>query len=158
EGTGEAARALGTHLREGPSLELQRLEIDFLFRLAVPDARLALFEAMTDGDVDPALRLDIAERLHATGGFDRVRDARAALERIRSANASLAARVDRLLAALKGIREDPSSSVAPDTHPPAAKKKSREKKDDRTPGRVNLIVAGATAGLLALLLGWKRGR
>src|SRR5262245_4087139 len=73
-GTDASARAIGAHLREGPSRDLQKYEIDLLFRLPVPGARAALREALADDDVDPALRVDIAERLHASGGLDRVRD------------------------------------------------------------------------------------
>src|SRR5687768_5691097 len=54
EGTDEAARALGAHLRGGTSRDLQRQEIDFLFRLALPASRLALRGALADDGLDPA--------------------------------------------------------------------------------------------------------
>jgi hypothetical protein len=156
EATDDAARALGTHLREGTSREQQRREIDFLMRLPRPAARAALREALFDDQVDAVIRLEIAERLHSAGGFDRVRDARAALERIRKADPGLAARVDRLHAAFRGIRESPSSSLsdeAPAEVPAAAG--PREERRSRA-GRVNLYVGAGTILLLAALLGWKR--
>ncbi len=152
EGTEEAARALGTHLREGTSREQQLLEIDFLLRLPVPGARAELREILADDAVAPAIRLEIAERLHAAGRLDRVRDARAALERIRALDPSLVERADRLLAALRGIREDPAVAVGPEPASSAAKKRGRHEEKRESPGRVNLIVGGATLALLAVLL------
>lgn len=156
EGTEDAARALGTHLREGTTRELQRLEVDLLFRLPVPGARAALREALADDYVDPTIRIEIAERLHAAGGISRVRDTRASLERVKSLDPTLAGRVDRLLAVLRGIREDPASEVAPEPPTAAAKNHARKHEKGRSTARVNLIVAGATVVLLALLLGSKR--
>jgi len=156
EGTDEAARALGSHLRSGSSLEQQRREIDYLLRLQVPAALTALREALADDTVDATIRLEIAERLHAAGRLDRVRDARAALERIRAADPSLGDRVRKLLSALGEIREDPASVVAPEPHSAAAKKRTRTEEDRRSPGRVNMIVGGATLVLLAILLGVRR--
>jgi hypothetical protein len=156
EGTEEAARALGAHLREGASLEQQRLEIEFLMRLALPGARTALREAMADDAVDPAICLEIAERLHAARGLDRARDARAALERIRTLEPALAARVNRLLAALRVLGEEPASELAPEKASAAAKKRAPKEKKESSARRVNLIVAAATAALLAVLLGTRR--
>ncbi|HZN62534.1 MAG TPA: hypothetical protein VFC90_09030 [Planctomycetota bacterium] len=156
EGTEGAARALGSHVREGTSRDLQRLEIDFLFRLSIPGARAVLRDLLADDAVDPSLRIEIAERLHAAGGLDRVRDARAALERVRGLDATLADRVARLLDALKGIQEDPAFAVTPDTLPAAGKKPRTRERERDSSSRVNLIVAAGTAGLLALLLGRKR--
>ena len=155
EGTEDAARALGAHLRDGTSLEQQRLEIDLLFKLPGPGARAALREAMADDGLDPTLRLEIAERLHALRALDRGRDARAALERVRSQEPSLAARVNRLLAALREIREDPAIAVGPES---AAKVRrvahaSGQEHSTRT---VNLAIAGGTAALLAILLATRR--
>jgi len=155
EGTEEAARALGTHLREGTSPEQQRLEIEFLFKLPIPGARIALREAMADDGLDPAIRLEIAERLYAVRALDRVRDARAALERVRSQDPSLAARVNRLLAALREIREDPVGAVGPE--PVAAARRVHRASDRGHSARtVNLAIAGGTAALLAILLATRR--
>lgn len=157
EGTDEAARALGAHLREGTSRELQRQEIDYLFRLTVPGARVALRGALADDGLDPALRLEIAERLHASGGLDRRRDARAALERIKERDAALSQRVDRLLSALRGIREEPASGFASEPpSSPVGKKAGRNEKRRRSTDRVNLIVGGTTLIILAVLLTWRR--
>ena len=156
EGTDEAARALGAHLRGGASLDQQRREIDYLLRLQVPAAAAALRETLADDAVDPAIRLEIAERLHAAGRLDRVRDARAALEQVRAREPSLGDRVERLLSALRGIREDPASAVASEKGSPAAAKRAREKEARRSPGKVNLIVGGGTLVLLAILLGSRR--
>lgn len=156
EGTDEAARALGTHLREGSSRDQQRLEIDYLMRLAVPAARAALRESLADDGMDPVIRLEIAERLHAAGALDRARDARAALERIRAQSPSTAERVDRLLAALRGIREDPAVAVAPDPRSAAAKKRDRGERTGDASNRVNLIVGAATLVLLAVLVAFRR--
>jgi hypothetical protein len=156
EGTDEAARALGSHLRDGPSLEQQRREMDYLFRLEVPAATTALREALADDDVAAAIRLEIAERLHAAGKLDRPRDARAALERIRAADPALGDRVRKLLGELGEIREDPASVVGPEPRAAAAKKRARAVEDRGSPGRVNVIVGGATLVLLALLLGVRR--
>jgi hypothetical protein len=154
EGTDAAAKALGTHLREGTSRDLQRLEVDYLFRLAVPAARAALREALTDDGLDPALRLEIAERLHASGGLDRRRETRAALERIKAQDAALASRVDRLLSA---IREEPTArAAAPANRPATGKPSARGQASESDAGRVNLMVAGGTVIALAVLLLWRR--
>ena len=157
EGTEDAARALGTHLREGTSRELQRFEVDLLFRLPIPGGRAALRGALADDGLDPLIRLEIAERLHAAGGILHARDARAALERIRAADPTLAERVDRLMSALSGVREDPAATVS--AEPTAAGAVPRSKKEGAPGGSaamVNLIVAGGTLILLALLLGFRR--
>lgn len=154
EGTDAAARALGEHLRGGPSPDLQRYEIELLFRFPVPAARVALLDAMADDDVEPALRLEIAERIHASGGLDRVRDARASLEQVKAREPGLEARADRLLAALRGIREDPASSAEPEGSRAAARAAERREKSGRDPSRVNLILVIAT--VLAVGLLWKR--
>ncbi|HEU4338700.1 MAG TPA: hypothetical protein VFS19_01415 [Planctomycetota bacterium] len=155
EGTEEAARALGAHLREGTSLEQQRFEIDLLFKLPIPGARAALREAMADDGLVPALRLEIAERLHAARALDRGRDARAALERVRSQEPSLAARVNRLLAALREIREDPAAAVGPE--PGGSSRRVTRASDGGSSARtVNLAIAGGTAAILAILLATRR--
>ena len=156
EGTDEAARALGAHLRGGASLEQQRREIDYLLRLPVPAAIAALREALADDSVDPAIRLEIAERLHAAGRLDRVRDARAALERIRAADPSLADRVARLLKSLRGIREEPEVAVEPVPAASAAKKGGRKEGESRSTGRANLAIAGVTVVLVVILLASRR--
>ena len=125
-------------------------------RLAVPAARAALRESMADDGMDPVIRLEIAERLHAAGALDRARDARAALERIRAQSPSTAERVDRLLAALRGIREDPAVAVAPDPRSAAAKKRDRGERRGDASNRVNLIVGAATLVLLAVLVAFRR--
>jgi hypothetical protein len=156
EATDDAARALGTHLREGTSRELQRFEIELLFRLPIPGARAAIREALADDGLDPLLRLEIAERLQAAGGITRVRDVRAAVERVRQADPSLADRAGRLLARLQGLREDPASSLSEETAEPRGHPVRKERPASGSAGRVNLIVGGVTVIVLALLLGVRR--
>ena len=156
EGTEEAARALGTHLRGGTSRDQQRVDIDYLMKLAIPGARAALRDALADDEVDPVIRLEIAEQLYAAGALDRARDARAALERIKAQSSELAERADRLLAALRGIREDPAVDVAADSRSPSAKRRVRQELRGESPGRVNLVVGAATLVLLAVLVAFRR--
>ena len=154
EGTDAAARSLGARLREGASRDLQRLEVELLFRLAIPGARSALHEALADEDVEVALRVEIAERLHGSGVLDRARDARAALERLRAREPDLADRIDRLLAAIRGIREDPAATAEPEEVRASPGKPPEKPRKRRSASRVNLILAVATIAAVALL--WKR--
>jgi hypothetical protein len=154
DGSDAAARALGAHLRGGPSPELQRYEMELLFRLSSPAARLALREALADDGVDALLRLEIAERLHAIQALDRVRDARAALEQVKARDPGLVRRVDKLLGALRGIHEDPAASAEPETGRSAAKGEKRKERSPRKTSKVNLILVIAT--VLAVGLLWKR--
>jgi hypothetical protein len=154
DGSDAAARALGAHLRGGPSPELQRYEMELLFRLSSPAARLALREALADDGVDALLRLEIAERLHAIQALDRVRDARAALEQVKARDPGLVRRVDKLLGALRGIHEDPAASAEPETGRPAAKGEKRKERSPRKTSKVNLILVIAT--VLAVGRLWKR--
>ena len=158
EGTDEAARALGDHLASGEtSPDQQRREIELLLRLATPAARAGLWRALTDSAFDPGLRLLVAEGLHAAGRLDRARDAILALEQVRAADPDLASRVDVLLKALRGRREEPRETVARPDHPDFGPDHSAPPhRSGLTPGQVNLIVAGATVVLLLLLLGFKR--
>jgi hypothetical protein len=158
EGTDEAAKALGDHLRSGEaSPGQQRREIEMLLRLATPAARAALWRSLTDPAFDPGMRLLIAEGLHAAGRIDRVRDAVLALEQVRAADSELASRVDVLLKALRGRREEPRETLASaPAHPGASPGSAAPPGSSVSPNRVNLIVAGVTALLLALLVGFKR--
>jgi len=158
EGTEEAARALGDHLASGENtLDQKKREVEMLLRLATPAARAGLWRALTDSSFDPGLRLLIAEGLHAAGRLDRARDAILALEQVRAADPELASRVDVLLKALRGRREEPRETVdRPDPPNSKAAHSARTHPPGLTPGQVNLIVAGATVVLLVLLLGFRR--
>lgn len=154
--TDEAAALLAERVRRGSSPELQLNGLELLGRMRTPAARRGLEEILADEESDPALRLAAAERLEETGGFASSAAALGALNQIRTADASLAGRAERLSGSLRRVREAPRETLerdAPEPRPSAAPSAAAR---PPSAGRANLWIAAGTVLALALLVGLRR--
>ncbi|MBI4566022.1 MAG: hypothetical protein HY716_15150 [Planctomycetes bacterium] len=157
--TAESARALAARLNGEKTPERRQRRIDYLVRMKSPAARAALWSLLTNADAEPEVRLGIAERLSAAGALERAADARASLAQIRAERRDLAERAERLLDALRGVREEPrillvAEPAAPPPNPSKARPHAAEEapRAGLSPARINLILGAATFVLVAAVL------